>query len=539
MMKIVVTLLVALLAVAVVSDTPTTPTFGTTNIVSQTNNGFDVILLDTPSWVHSIEFNMYNRTDAEFYVFGDRTLRKVHAGNYSGSFSASGFYAEGTPYSTDSFYMNDLHAFSGVVNGINYQYSVGIAQYDADNSVRFGPATGAYNPIVITRQALNGSGAGNVPWQYVQPALTKENVDFRGFLMSAIRCDDYTFASMNTTVAYMAGFQTTNNVTTGATGVNFVLLRAGFDHTPGNGGISQFKGFDYDANKDVVSLYSNGFTSFSATYKPWIHLMFGVGPNLNSNYALVIDPSSQAIYLLDVTAVDQAPKLLDTSPVPTDSQHELVSVDYEFKTRVLVIGLSSYGMAPGTIAVYNFSTSPTSIKIPPANTFVLPSNYSNPKALAFDRFTTHLYIGFNGYNEILRYNLGVTPYVIDGYQRLPEYLHRSWEGIATPVHVYFVTNEQNSKVFRVDKEDFCSSPCPYFGFCQKGKCVCSEYFQLSKDKSTCELAAAAAEIVYINKYHKAHGGEVALGVLFALTFVAGAVGWVLWHRSRRASYQAV
>jgi hypothetical protein len=35
------------------------------------------------------------------------------------------------------------------------------------------------------------------------------------------------------------------------------------------------------------------------------------------------------------------------------------------------------------------------------------------------------------------------------------------------------------------------------------------------------------------------GGEVALGILFALTFVAGAFGWYLVWQNRRTQYQTV
>ena len=53
---------------------------------------------------------------------------------------------------------------------------------------------------------------------------------------------------------------------------------------------------------------------------------------------------------------------------------------------------------------------------------------------------------------------------VNRYQRLPEYLHRSWDATSTSGHVYFVTYEQNAKVYRVAKEDFCHVSCPYNGY---------------------------------------------------------------------------
>lgn len=47
---------------------------------------------------------------------------------------------------------------------------------------------------------------------------------------------------------------------------------------------------------------------------------------------------------------------------------------------------------------------------------------------------------------------------------LPFYLHRVWTGQAASAHIYFTTNEQHAKVFRVSKQDFCPAGCMMFGY---------------------------------------------------------------------------
>lgn len=116
--------------------------------------------------------------------------------------------------------------------------------------------------------------------------------------------------------------------------------------------------------------------------------------------------------------------------------------------------------------------------------------YSNPRALVLDLFNTTptLYVGFNGGGAIMRIDISKIAsqaYAITGYplyfsiilclfvlfytfdylriQALPYYLHRVWVGSVAPQHVYFATNEQHSKVFRVSKSDFCPSTCSFFG----------------------------------------------------------------------------
>jgi len=194
--------------------------------------------------------------------------------------------------------------------------------------------------------------------------------------------------------------------------------------------------------------------------------------------------------------------------------------------HTLILGIATPGIGTGAIAfVHTFNLTTRGV-------INLPGNYSDPKALVVDEFNGTLYVAMNGGGAILK--IDIHTMTIVGYQNTPFYLARAWAGVATFEHVYFVTNEQHTKVFRVSKHDFCTKQCPEFGYCERGSCVCAPGFEMRS--GTCQWQAM---IVEKHVAQKEKTGEAVLGTFFALTFVAGAVGWFLVWKAKRQGYQAV
>jgi len=516
-MKALLAIIATLFVVGVYCDSPAPGPLYQSNITASNVTGLEVILLDGPSWATKIQPSWL--TD-EFFVFGDKTLRTIKSGR-----SINEFYAE-PDQDPLSYPLIDLHTFYyNDTYGNLIKFTLGVSDYNTDQDIKFSEVAGPYLPLY---SAVLNTTSGVYSSQNIQSNIDPGvNDQFTGFMMYSIHCDYSLINSTNPTViAYFAGFFLNT------TSFSFGVIRTYFT-LPLKSGINSVK-YTFNPDVDVFPIYDNKYTSFSETFKPTIHGLYNQGPS-GTTILVVIDPNTKFVYSVDTST--RAVTSVDLRSHEPNLVYDLVSSAYDPFSQQLVIGLATSGFQPGLLFFFDFNNGAYPFVFPDpigGGPIMLPNNYSNPKAIAMDNQA--IYIGLNGYSEILRYNISTGAY---GYQRLPEFLHRSWDATVTWHHVYFVTYEQNSKVFRVSKEDFCSSPCPYWGYCQKGKCACYDGFELNKDKSQCVLIAAEKEIIYHKEYRTAHGGEVALGILFALTFIAAAAGWYLWWKGRRGAYQAV
>jgi len=163
----------------------------------------------------------------------------------------------------------------------------------------------------------------------------------------------------------------------------------------------------------------------------------------------------------------------------------------------------------------------------------LPVNYSDPRALVVDELEGNLYVGMNGGGAILKINLYTQQ--ITGYQNTPFYLDKIWAGLAAPDHVYFTTNEQHAKVFRVAKTDLCTNLCAgMFQYCKAGKCVCPPEFEMHNNQCRWPQLAHDEAVMKREK-----GGEIALGIFFTIAVIAAAAGWYMVWKGKRGSYQTV
>lgn len=477
-----------------------------TNLTSQNALGFDIIVLDSPSWVTSIERSWGTN---EFFVFGETTLRTIIAGE-----NATGFYAEPVGANWD-YPLIDLAVFFNLNKTVRYTF--GITGYTPDAADRFdGSAIGTYMPMFDSVWHLDTPEGS----QSIQPANIGP-ADFSGVMSYALKVD-YRNSTPFDIVTYFAGFRRDVNGT-----LNFGLIKTSYN--PLSNPMDPLnQNFLYDPFSDVFTFYTNCFTAFSNVFKPWIHYIPDFA-GTNHTLVIVVDPNTRTVYAVD-TDVANNPVISSYPLVKGFTGMQIVSTTMAGPGQ-LVVGMANSGLLPGSIQIFNFGNSFT---VPTPTQLNLPLNYSNPKALTAD--SDFIYIGFNGWAEVMRMAINGS---IVGYQRLPEFLHRSWDATLTHEHVYFVSYEQNAKVYRVAKTDFCSTVCPYNGYCSKGKCLCGPGYEMAQHNQQCVLTAAADVVIYKHIYHVAHSGEVALGVLFALTFVAGGAGWALWYRNRRGSYQSV
>lgn len=493
-------LLVSLLIATAFAAVPTL----LSNVTAFTDSGFDTIVLDYPSWVTSIQPSYF--TD-EFFVYGNKQLRTIHSGRELSQFYAEPIYLE---------FFNDLldsHVFFFNQSGTILRFTTGISDFDP-NSDQYKGIAGPYLPL-YTQSYNPATRAG---YEKLQDDTADD--EFAGYMMYSLRTDY--LASLNGIyTTYYAGFFTNASV------VNFCVIRTLFNFNTEGGIVTN--NYVFDPSKDVFPLYYNNYTAFNQNYKPFVHIVYS-GPQ-NKTFVIVVDPSSKLVFGIDPTGV--VPTTNVSLNVDGTQFLDIVSAEYNWQSQLLVVGMSNTGFQAGALVLFDFSKAAPMTIPTPAGVDLL-ANYSNPKAIAVD--VDAIYVGFNGYMEVACYNLTTQKFT---YQRLPLYLTRSWAATVTHHHVYFVSNEQNSKVYRVDKRDFCPATCPFFGYCKGGQCTCETGFELDKHKNVCNLIAAEKETIYIHRYHAAHGGEITLGILWALTLIAAAGGWYLWWKSRRGQYQAV
>jgi len=335
----------------------------------------------------------------------------------------------------------------------------------------------------------------------------------------------------NNIVAYFVGFFP--NFTDPFQPLQYGVVRARFNMTNDSPSTNYTDHWAFNASTDVAVLDGNArFVAFSSLYKPMIHHVWNLSEaaNPNTTYTIVVEPGT---YWVDLVIGNIDPTVpLALSPLNWYPGHIGLYNSYISSSAIywnhstLILGLAINGIGTGAIAFVH------AVNLTTRGVLYLPANFSDPKALAVDQENHTLYVGMNGGYAALR--IDIHNMTITGWQNIPIYLTRAWVGQTTFEHVFFVSNEQHTKVFRTNKHDFCPSLCPEFGYCERGSCQCSPGFQLRDNK--CEWTAL------INEKHtvsKEKTGEAVLGVFFALSFVAAGIAWFLVWKNRRGAYQAV
>jgi hypothetical protein len=292
----------------------------------------------------------------------------------------------------------------------------------------------------------------------------------------------------------------------------------------------------FNPRNDIAILVNQSqLITYNAYYKPHIYHVWNVtgDPNPNTTYTIVIPPGGRDIFLAYGSLTPNTSLTVPNPPlrwIPPPNSNlgglGVSSTAYYYPYHNIILGLAVPGLGTGAIAfihAYNLST---------RGILQLPANYSDPKALVVDEFNGTLYVAMNGGGAVLQ--ISIHHMNITGYQRTPPYLARAWAGQQTPGHVYFVTNEQHSKVFRVSKHDFCPTECLNFGYCQRGQCICAPGF--TEQNGQCQWAQLVKDQATIKKDTT---GEAVLGVFFAIAVVTAAAGWYMVYRGKKQGYQAV
>jgi len=98
--------------------------------------------------------------------------------------------------------------------------------------------------------------------------------------------------------------------------------------------------------------------------------------------------------------------------------------------------------------------------------------------------------------------------------------------------LYFTTNEENSKLVRTRGNQFCSSICGQFAYCESSNliCVCLPGYNYSIEQNTCEVSTIYRETIIEERIHKA---EITIGIIFGITTLLAALGWMLFYWAKR------
>jgi hypothetical protein len=476
------------------------------NLYPVTQDGFDIVMLDDMSFVTEIHYQSFTPGNFSMYIFGGAVVRSIFPLPNTHS-----YYVGASP--NDYWFMPfiDVHSFP-----------------DAQNNSWF---IGPVEPVGMNHIGAQLSGyeleiavVSNVPG-FVYPLRYVAPIGLDGTFFAV---QPLAFPWSDQALIYLAGFWLGPDGQT----LQFGVYRAHFNMSSfiNNPAPNNTQVVTFNTTVDAAPVVANAmYTAYNEYFKPFIFHLWNVSwsSNPNTTYTYVVDPAYNSIFTVVGNVDPTIPLTVWTNQSFRHDHGYISSAQIYYPANLLLVGVGTWGMGTGEILVFNLATFTLQ------QTIQLPTNYSDPKALVIDEFEGALYVGMNGGGAILRYNL--TTFNLTGSQNLPFYLHRVWAGLPTFEHVYFVTNEQHSKVFRVAKADFCAVPCNAFDqYCSAGQCVCIQ--GMVKEGNNCQWQPVVKE-TEIAKRNKA--GETALGILFMFSFIAAAAGWYMWYRTRRSSYQAV
>jgi len=148
--------------------------------------------------------------------------------------------------------------------------------------------------------------------------------------------------------------------------------------------------------------------------------------------------------------------------------------------------------------------------------------------------TGFVYVAFSGFSEIVRYSKDLQ---ISGIAVLPPQLKAVSSILFTNESLYMVTNEPNTEIGRISKDNFCNDFCSIYGYCDGAKQECACIPDYEKDPSVTDYFVCAPSRI-INEQiqiETERGAVIAFGVLFAIAVLAGVAGWFLWYKGRKVS----
>jgi len=472
-------------------------------------DGIETVMLDDMSFVNEISIQTWSQTNVSFYIYGDNRIRTVYPGEK--------WNVGATPNENWHLPFIDFHTFQ---NGSDVWGIGPINALYARNRTAFSGFQ--FEIAVVTTKQIPDNPRGRI--------FVEQPLGFEGTFYS-VRLAGY---DIGNTVGYFAGFYPANSSTPWI--LNYGVRRAHFNNSLFDGNQSWNVSNDaWSFNRDVddAVIFPNAqLVTYNPDFKPFLIHAWNVSTSapVNSTYLVVVDPYTNFATLVLGNYNPAIPlQVTGYSYVPVFGNYQMGQIVSAVAYQdLLFVGVSVDGQGTGWIDVLFLANLTRR-----ASAIMLPTNYSDPRALVLDYFapTPTLYVGMNGGWSLLR--IDINSLNITGYQALPFYLHRTWRGMATHEHVYFVTNEQHSKVYRVAKSDFCKSPCMEFGYCYSGRCICNQ--NMVQKGSVCEWKTVVIET---NIAHKDKAGEVVLGIFFAIATIAAIAGWYMVWKNRRG-YQAV
>jgi hypothetical protein len=475
------------------------------------SDGIETVWLDDMSWVNEIAVQTFGQNNFSFYIYGDSRIRTVYPGR--------NFHVGATPNENWHLPFIDFHTFQ---NGTDIWGIGPINALYARNRTHYSGFQ--FEIAVITTKKIPDNPRGRI---FIEQPLGFEGTFYSTRVVGI---------DINNLIGYFVGFYPGNYST--PWNLNFGVRRAHFNASLfGDDQLwnTTDRVWSFNHEVDEVAIYKNAqLVTYNSDFKPWILHARNVSRTapVNSTWVVIVDPYANMATLVMGNHDPTVPlTITDHSYVPIHPRGSYIYgriVSTAIFQDILFVGVAVDGQGTGWIDVLHLSNLSRV-----AEAIALPTNFSDPRALVLDynNTTPTLYVAPNGGNHLLK--IDINSLTITGYQSLPHYLHRTWRGVATHEHVYFVTNEQHSKVYRIDKQDFCPSTCMQHGFCSKGRCVCGPNLVLKGKQCQWKELVIEKRIA-----HKEKGGEVALGIFFAIATVAAAAGWYMVWKSRRG-YQSV
>jgi len=163
------------------------------------------------------------------------------------------------------------------------------------------------------------------------------------------------------------------------------------------------------------------------------------------------------------------------------------------------------------------------------------TNSPNETNLIMALDSTSLYVATSGFNQIFKYTKDLkTPTIAV----LPTPLMHVSSMSVIEKYLYITTSQPNAQFGRISINNFCTSYCSDYGYCDGTKHACACVTGYAKDPLAQDnqyICLPTHIVEYQNTIISERGTAAAFGVLFALSIIAAVAGWFMWFRRQNQS----
>jgi len=203
---------------------------------------------------------------------------------------------------------------------------------------------------------------------------------------------------------------------------------------------------------------------------------------------------------------------------------------------ILYFALKNYNSA--TITIKSFDT----VQWAMTSTIELLAVNETSPVFAIDEVSNILYIATAGFDRIYQWQDVNGVFKELGTATLPSRISLISSMVYQDEFLYMVTDEPNAQIARISLIRFCDIFCGPLAYCiaqdtsVPGICSCTEGYELPPGIFDTVMCLPHRDVNVITNMINQETGAYVFLVLFLITLIIGIIGWGMWWRARRVTY---